>query len=100
MTGTIKGPEAQGAASLVTADGGHRVLRIRDLHVVPGAPDVRLYVTPNGDVNHPDAVDLGPIASFEGRRDFALPDHLQRDALFVVVHCKVFSVEFGKARLG
>lgn len=99
MTGSIRGPEAKGEAALVATPEGGTVLRITDLHVVPGAPDVRLFVAPAGDVNRPDAVDLGPIASFDGPRDFALPDPLPTEGLVVVIYCKVFSVEFGRAAL-
>ncbi|MEO0606516.1 MAG: DM13 domain-containing protein [Myxococcota bacterium] len=96
---TLAGHEARGTVDIATAADGSPVLRISDFWVAPGAPDVRLYVTPDGDVDGPAAVDLGPIASIDGSKDFPLPDGIAVRGLHVVVHCKVFSVEFGRAQL-
>lgn len=58
---TITGPEAAGVAELHDT-GGRRQIQLHRLHVAPGAPDVRLYLTPDpaGRIDH-DAHDLGHL---------------------------------------
>ncbi len=60
-TADIQGPEASGSIELLDAGDGKRRLRVVDLHVVPGAPHVRLYVLPPNasKVREPGVLDLG-----------------------------------------
>jgi hypothetical protein len=45
-TGSLSGPEARAAVRIIAADQG-RTIELSDLWVAPGAPDVRLFASPN-----------------------------------------------------
>ncbi|MGI9595655.1 MAG: hypothetical protein ACR2QK_05825, partial [Acidimicrobiales bacterium] len=61
-TATIDGPEARGEAQLLQAPDGTVTVELDQFWVAPGAPDVRLFISPDpaGDVDD-DASDLGPV---------------------------------------
>jgi hypothetical protein len=58
-TATITGHEAHGTATLVD-DGGTLRLELTDRRVAPGPPDVRLYLTADGDRRR-HRIDLGHV---------------------------------------
>jgi hypothetical protein len=96
-TATIAGPEARGQAQLIQGDDGTATLEINQLWVAPGAPDVRLYVTPDraGNVDQT-ATDLGPVPDQQPTLSRRLPNHLDpAEMVSVIVYCKVYSVRFG-----
>ena len=101
LHGTINGPEARGQAAVTIEDDGTAILTLTELWVAPGAPDVRLYVTPRGDAAIDDAaIDLGPIQDGATVHEVPIPDQIEASGLAaVVVYCKVFSVHFGSASL-
>lgn len=96
-TATIAGPEARGQAQLVQGGDGTVTLEVDQFWVAPGAPDVRLFVTPNpaGNVDQA-ATDLGPVPDQQGTLSRQLPTDLApAEVLSVIVYCKVYSVRFG-----
>jgi len=95
-SGTIDGHEARGEFTIVDADGNARV-QLRNLWVAPGAPDVRLYISPRTDGHVDDtATELGKIPDRQSEIDRQLPDHIDpRSIGSVIIHCTVYSVLFG-----
>lgn len=97
---TITGPEAAGTAELHNTDGRLQV-QLHRLHVAPGAPDVRLYLTSNpaGGIDQ-DAHDLGHLPDGDTATFFLdLPTGLDPHRVrAVVVHCTIYSVTFGTGR--
>jgi len=96
-TATIAGPEARGQAQLVQGDDGTATLELNQFWVAPGAPDVRLFVTPDqaGNVDQA-ATDLGPVPDQQAALSRQLPTNIDPTELMsVVVYCKVYSVRFG-----
>ena len=100
-SGAISGPEARGAASIEVAADGSATVELRDLFVVPGAPDVRLYITTRSDgVLDDAAVDLGHLPDRVDRYTAVIPPGVDPAALAgVIIHCKVYEVRFGSALL-
>ena len=93
--GTIEGPEANGAASLVHM-GDEIKLVLKDYWIAPGAPDVRVYLSPHTSGSVESAVDLGPIHQHEGSIEFLVSqDTFLESIKSVVIFCKVYSVTFG-----
>ena len=96
-TATIDGHEARGRARLVQADDGAVTVDLVDLWVAPGAPDVRLYVSPDrtGKVDR-SATDLGAVPSGTPTLSVPLPTEVDPASLgSIIVYCKVYSVLFG-----
>lgn len=100
--GVIRGPEAGGEVVLESSSQGE-VLRLEDYWIAQGAPDVRIYLTPDntGNVEVDEAVDFGRVSAFSGLRlSYPIPkDRCARQMHAVVVCCKVYSVTFGVAVL-
>lgn len=94
---SVTGHEARGAARMEQTTDGHVVVLLTDFWVAPGAPDVRLYVTPRADgVVDAAALDLGRVPDGVPDLIFTLPDETDVASLrSVVVHCTVYSVYFG-----
>jgi hypothetical protein len=98
---TIDGPEARGHAELVKAADGTVTVEIVDFWVAPGAPDVRLFVSPNptGTVDET-AIDLGPVPNQQATLSYPLPPNANPNALeSIIVYCTVYSVLFGAGTL-
>lgn len=100
-TGTIRGPEAGGEAALIrTVDGD--LLQLSDYWIAEGAPDVRVYLSPDkaGSVIIEGALDFGRITCLSGQVSYAIPQNYPTmDVKTVVVHCTRFHVTFGVAVL-
>ena len=97
----IDGPEARGQAELVQAADGTVTVEIAEFWVAPGAPDVRLFVSPNpnGTVDET-AIDLGPVPEQQTTLSYSLPTNADPNALAsIIVYCKVYSVLFGHGTL-
>ena len=100
--GVLHGHEAGGEVFLETTPQGD-VLRLKAFWIAPGAPDVRMYLTPDkaGAVAVDGVVDLGKVTTFSGRSAvYPIPEGVPlRQMGAVVVYCTVFSVTFGVAAL-
>ena len=97
----IDGPEARGRVELVKAADGTVTVEIADFWVAPGAPDVRLFVSPNpsGTVDET-AIDLGPVPEQQANLSYQLPTNANPNELeSIIVYCKVYSVLFGHGTL-
>ncbi len=100
--GVLRGHEAGGEVVLETTALGS-VLRLKEYWIAQGAPDVRIYLTPDkaGNVEIDGAIDLGKVTTFSGRVSaYAIPEGISlRQMGAVVVYCTVYSVTFGVAAL-
>ena len=101
-TATITGHEARGRVELVRGDDGTVTVEIDDLWVSPGAPDVRLYLSPRADGRvDQTAVDLGRLPDHQKRLSRQVPPEVDLDQIrSVIVFCTAFSVYFGTGDLG
>ena len=99
-TGTITGPEARGSVTVTSSPDGTMTLELANFWVAPGAPDVRLYLSPDEDGSVANAIDLGHVPDNETRFSSQLPMEVGADQMrSVVIYCKVFSVLFGHGTL-
>lgn len=99
MTGMLMGAKDHHASGTVTLvkENGHATLRLDDLNV-DKVPDGRVYLAHNGD--YADGVELGKLTQFSGTVQFAIPAAVNPAAYdSVVIWCKQFSVEIGRAAL-
>ena len=99
--GVIRGHEAGGEVVIEALPEGD-VLHLRDYWIAEGAPDVRIYLSPDesGEVETEGAIDFGQIKVFSGDVSYLIPrEAAVRDMRTVVVYCKVYSVTFGVAVL-
>ena len=100
--GTIAGPEASGRVAITSDDRGSITVRITDTWIAPGAPDVRVYLTPDpgGDVTVDGTIELGKVTALSGELVFGVPPDVDlADLHALVVYCSVYSVTFGVAPL-
>ena len=89
-----EGHHASGKASFGMAMNKH-VLILSDIKV-DKVPDGYVYLTKNADRMH--GVELGMLEQFSGTVSFALPEGLDpHDYDSVVIWCKQFDVEIGRA---
>ena len=99
-TGTISGPEARGDVNILRSQDDALTVEIKNFWVAPGAPDVRLYLSPHPDGAITDAVDLGHVPNAETQFSRLVPTGINEDQIrSVVIYCKVYSVLFGDAAL-
>ncbi|MBI3608182.1 MAG: DM13 domain-containing protein [Nitrospirae bacterium] len=98
MTGTLTGAKdhhANGTVALTKDMGGHIVLRLENLKV-DKVPDGRVYLAKDGD--YATGADLGKLTTFSGTVEFPIPPGVNpADYDSVVIWCKKFSVEIGRA---
>lgn len=100
MSGALSGTEGHHATGKVTlaTDMGKHYLVLSDI-MVDKVPDGHVYLAKDGDRNL--GVDLGVLRQFSGNVSFALPagtNPEQYDS--VIIYCKKFRVEIGRAYLG
>lgn len=101
-TGVITGPEARGAVTIMSRHEDGVAAHIADVWIASGAPDVRIYLSPDrgGDVTAAATVELGKTSALSGDLEFAVPSAVDVASMgSLVVHCKVYSVTFGVAPL-
>lgn len=100
-TASISGHEARGQVQLRRAANGAVTVEVDQFWVAPGAPDVRLYVSPDPDgVVDQRAIDLGPVPQRQPTLSWPLPADVDPATLgSIIVYCKVYSVLFGHGTL-
>jgi hypothetical protein len=100
MDGMLAGSEGHHAAGKVTIDkgmGGPAVLILSDIEI-DKVPDGHVYLTRGGDWMH--GVELGRLTQFSGTVSFDIPPGVKPDDFdSVVVWCKKFNTEIGRATL-
>ena len=89
------GHHASGKVSFAMGMNNKHVLTLSDIKV-DKVPDGYVYLTKNADRMH--GVELGMLKQFSGTVSFDLPDGVNPDDYdSVVIWCKKFSVEIGRA---
>jgi len=100
MDGMLAGSDGHHAAGRVALDmgmGNKTVLTLSDISV-DKVPDGHVYLTKGGDRMH--GVELGRLNQFSGTVSFAVPPGVNPDDFdTVVIWCKKFNVEIGRATL-
>ena len=100
MDGMLVGSEGHHAAGKVTIDkgmGSQSVLTLSDINI-DKVPDGYVYLTKGADWMH--GVELGRLNQFSGTVSFELPPGVNTDDFdSVVVWCKKFNTEIGRATL-
>ncbi len=86
---------ATGTASVTEDHGGQATLILAEIRV-DKVPDGRVYLAKNGDYRH--GVELGKLTAFSGTVTFPVPAGVRgEDYDSVVIWCKKFNVEIGRA---
>ena len=100
-TGMLAGAgshQAAGMASVTKDQSGHKTLNLREIRV-DQVPDGRVYLAKNGDYRT--GIELGKLTQFSGTVDFQIPGTVNLEEYdSVVIWCKKFNVEIGRASLG
>lgn len=100
-TGMLAGAgshHAAGTASVTKDQNGHKTLNLTDIRV-DQVPDGRVYLAKHGDYRT--GIELGKLAQFSGMVDFPIPGTVNLEEYdSVVIWCKQFNVEIGRASLG
>lgn len=100
-TGRLAGTgshHAAGTASVTKDQNGHKTLSLTDIRV-DQVPDGRLYLAKNGD--HRTGIELGKLTQSSGMVDYPIPGTVNLEEYdSVVIWCKRFDVEIGRASLG
>jgi len=100
MTAMLSGSDGHHAAGKVTytKEMGKDFLVLSDIKV-DKVPDGHIYLTKNGDRSK--GIDLGILKQFSGNVSFALPAGTDPAAYnCVIVYCKQYHVEIGRAQFG
>ncbi|HEX9756263.1 MAG TPA: DM13 domain-containing protein [Nitrospiria bacterium] len=99
-TGMLEGAEghkAAGKVSIVHIEKGKTLLRLSSA-TIDKVPDGRVYLAKDGDYQK--GVELGKLKKFSGDLEFKIPHNVDtEDYNSVVVWCKKFNVEIGRASL-
>ncbi len=91
----LAGHQANGLAKIIKV-GKDSFLRFEDFEVTNG-PDLRVYVTPNGDVH--DGIHLEKLKGSRGSQNYSL-ENIDLDVYdTVVIYCQPFGVYFAEAKL-
>jgi hypothetical protein len=97
MFTAAKGHHAAGKAEITKGMGGNSKLVLSDLGV-DKVPDGRVYLAKDGDYAH--GIEVGKLTQFTGTVSFDLPPGTDTAAYdSVVIWCKKFNVEIGRAYL-
>jgi hypothetical protein len=97
-TGTfdgLAGHQAQGIAKILEVN-GKSFLRFEEFNVTNG-PDLRVYLTPNGDVH--DGIHLDKLKGSKGNQNYSLENIDTSVYDTVVIYCQPFGAYFGQAEL-
>ncbi len=89
------GHHATGTVVITTDQNGVAILRLKDI-AVDKVPDGRVYLARDGDYRN--GVELGRLTQFSGTVTLPIPAGIRgEDYDSVVIWCKKFSVEIGRA---
>ncbi len=89
---------AAGTAYLTKDQSGHMTLNLTEIRV-DRVPDGRVYLAKQGDYRT--GIELGKLTQFSGTVDFPIPGTVNLEEYdSVVIWCKKFNVEIGRASLG
>ena len=91
----LAGHSAQGLAKIIQV-GDTTYLRFEDFQVTNG-PDLRVYLTPDGDVKN--GIHLEKLKGSKGDQNYLLDDIDVGALNVVVVYCQPFGAYFGEAKL-
>lgn len=91
----LAGHSAQGLAKIIQV-GDTTYLRFEDFQVTNG-PDLRVYLTPDGDVKN--GIHLEKLKGSKGDQNYLLDDLDVGPLNVVVVYCQPFGAYFGEAKL-
>lgn len=91
----LAGHSAQGLAKIIQV-GDTTYLRFEDFQVTNG-PDLRVYLTPDGDVKN--GIHLEKLKGSKGDQNYLLDDIDVGSLNVVVVYCQPFGAYFGEAKL-
>ena len=97
-TGTFEGlagHQAQGIAKILEVN-EESFLRFEEFDVTNG-PDLRVYLTPNGDVH--DGIHLDKLKGSKGNQNYSLENIDTSVYDTVVIYCQPFGAYFGQAEL-
>jgi hypothetical protein len=86
---------------VIAEDAGALTLKLSEASSPPGAPDVRVYLSPDPDGGiDASAIDLGPAPDGEPALTRRIPDGTEIARVrTVVIQCRVFSLRFGHGSL-
>ena len=100
-TGMLAGTgshHAAGTVSVTKDQSGHKTLNLTEIRV-DQVPDGRVYLAKHGDYRT--GIELGQLTQFSGAVDFPIPGTVNlAEYDSVVIWCKKFNVEIGRASLG
>jgi len=91
----LAGHNAEGLAKIIEVDGS-TFLRFEGFKVTNG-PDLRVYITPNGDVKN--GIHLEKLKGSKGNQNYELIDIDVELYNSIVIYCQPFGVYFGQAQL-
>jgi hypothetical protein len=98
MLSGFPGHNASGKASISKDGMGKAILELTGIKV-DKVPDGRVYLAKGGDYKK--GIELGKLEQFTGDVRFPIPENTMLDDYdSVVIWCKKFDVEIGKATLG
>lgn len=107
LSGTFRGiaHETEGSATILSLDGGKRILRLTNFHTSNG-PDVRVYLVAANDAPDNDTVtqagfvELGKLKGTEGDQNYEIPNDVDINKYrAATIWCARFGVNFGTAPL-
>lgn len=91
----LAGHQAMGLAKIIKV-GDSTFLRFEDFEVTNG-PDLRVYLTPDGDVKN--GIHLEKLKGSKGNQNYELKDINIEQHNSIIIYCQPFGVYFGEAKL-
>lgn len=91
----LAGHQAMGLAKIIKV-GDSTFLRFEDFEVTNG-PDLRVYLTPDGDVKN--GIHLEKLKGSKGNQNYELKDINVEQYNSIIIYCQPFGVYFGEAKL-
>ncbi len=97
----IAGHEAKGNASIVQADDGSLKIKLTDFWIAPGAPDVRIVISPRKDGQPDDsATEISLVPDATSTLEYDIPSSVDIGKMkTVIVYCKQYFAHFGHGNL-
>lgn len=93
----IDGPEARGNAEILHLEDGTFQLHLHDFWVAPGAPDVRVVLSPQLNGQPDDSmIEVAPYEYGSNEHSYSLPGGIAlQEMKTIIIYCKQFTVHFG-----